>query len=160
MFSVHELTPAISLCHYSNYSYSCSYASIHMHTHTHTYTHIYVYVQMDAQAQDRAHRIGQKNEVRVFRLVSTSPVEERILARATDKKNLTGLVVEAGKFNAQRGVNGSNESGSGGNGGLLGDNDGEEDDSREKLVESYLKEMAMSRPLPQEYNDNGGERGE
>lgn len=54
---------------------------------------------MDAQAQDRAHRIGQKNEVRVFRLITTSPVEERILSRATDKLNLTGLVVEAGKFN-------------------------------------------------------------
>ena len=45
---------------------------------------------MDAQAQDRAHRIGQKNEVRVFRLVSASPVEERILSRATDKRNLNG----------------------------------------------------------------------
>lgn len=56
---------------------------------------------MDAQAQDRAHRIGQKNEVRVFRLLTASPIEERILARATDKKNLTGLVVEAGKFNNQ-----------------------------------------------------------
>ena len=54
---------------------------------------------MDAQAQDRAHRIGQKNSVRVFRLITTSPVEERILARATDKLNLTELVVEAGKFN-------------------------------------------------------------
>ena len=38
---------------------------------------------MDAQAQDRAHRIGQKNEVRVFRLLTASPIEERILARAT-----------------------------------------------------------------------------
>lgn len=54
---------------------------------------------MDAQAQDRAHRIGQKNEVRVFRLITNSVIEEKILARATDKKNLTGLVVEAGKFN-------------------------------------------------------------
>jgi SNF2 family DNA or RNA helicase len=54
---------------------------------------------MDAQAQDRAHRIGQKNAVRVFRLVTTSAVEEKILARATDKMNLTELVVEAGKFN-------------------------------------------------------------
>lgn len=55
----------------------------------------------DAQAQDRAHRIGQKNEVHVFRLITTTPVEERILARANDKKNLTGLVVEAGKFNTR-----------------------------------------------------------
>ncbi|DAZ92971.1 TPA: hypothetical protein N0F65_006292 [Lagenidium giganteum] len=54
---------------------------------------------MDAQAQDRAHRIGQKNEVRVFRLVTNTPVEERILSRATDKMNMNNLVVEAGKFN-------------------------------------------------------------
>jgi ATP-dependent helicase STH1/SNF2 len=56
---------------------------------------------MDAQAQDRAHRIGQKKEVRVFRLLTNSPVEERILARATDKRNLNGLVVEAGRFNVR-----------------------------------------------------------
>lgn len=49
--------------------------------------------------KDRAHRIGQKHEVRVFRLVTDSPVEERIISRATDKLNMTGLVVEAGKFN-------------------------------------------------------------
>ena len=49
-------------------------------------------------AQDRAHRIGQKNDVRVFRLCSTSPVEERILQRATDKLNMNSLVVEAGQF--------------------------------------------------------------
>lgn len=54
---------------------------------------------MDAQAQDRAHRIGQRNEVRVFRLVTTSIMESKILARATDKRNLNDLVVEAGKFN-------------------------------------------------------------
>lgn len=29
-------------------------------------------------------------------------IEEKILARATDKKNLNGLVVEAGKFNQQQ----------------------------------------------------------
>jgi ATP-dependent helicase STH1/SNF2 len=56
---------------------------------------------MDAQAQDRAHRIGQKNEVRVFRLLTNSVIEERILSRANDKKNLNGLVVEAGKFNSR-----------------------------------------------------------
>lgn len=54
---------------------------------------------MDAQAQDRAHRIGQRNEVRVFRLITNSVIEERILSRATDKMNLNSLVVEAGKFN-------------------------------------------------------------
>lgn len=53
---------------------------------------------MDAQAQDRAHRIGQKKEVRVYRLVTNTLVEEKILSRAANKKNLNGLVVEAGKF--------------------------------------------------------------
>ena len=36
----------------------------------------------DLQAQDRAHRIGQKNEVRVLRLMMVNSVEERILAAA------------------------------------------------------------------------------
>ncbi|KAH6941212.1 hypothetical protein HPB50_015102 [Hyalomma asiaticum] len=42
----------------------------------------------DLQAQDRAHRIGQKNEVRVLRLVTVNSVEERILAAAKYKLNL------------------------------------------------------------------------
>lgn len=37
----------------------------------------------------------------MFRLLTNSPVEERILARATDKRNLNGLVVEAGRFNVR-----------------------------------------------------------
>lgn len=53
---------------------------------------------MDLQAQDRAHRIGQRSDVSVFRLVTCSPVEEKILSRATEKLNMSELVVEAGKF--------------------------------------------------------------
>ncbi|RHY30947.1 hypothetical protein DYB32_003909 [Aphanomyces invadans] len=59
---------------------------------------------MDAQAQDRAHRIGYErifNEVRVFRLITNSPIEEKILSRATEKLNMNNLVVEAGKFHAK-----------------------------------------------------------
>lgn len=82
---------------------------------------------MDAQAQDRAHRIGQKNEVRVFRLISTSPVEERILARATDKLNLTELVVEAGKFNKS------------------GNDKGSDSQARKEMVEALLAEYSESR---------------
>ena len=52
-----------------------------------------------SSSQDRAHRIGQRNEVRVFRLVTASEIEEKILARATDKKTLNSLAVEAGQFN-------------------------------------------------------------
>lgn len=53
---------------------------------------------MDLQAQDRAHRIGQRKDVRVFRIITQSPVEEKILSRATEKLQMNELVVEAGKF--------------------------------------------------------------
>eukprot|EP00826_Nyctotherus_ovalis_P008288 TRINITY_DN1213_c0_g2_i3.p1 TRINITY_DN1213_c0_g2~~TRINITY_DN1213_c0_g2_i3.p1 ORF type:complete len:1111 (+),score=439.87 TRINITY_DN1213_c0_g2_i3:84-3416(+) len=55
--------------------------------------------QMDLQAQDRAHRIGQKHEVRVYRLITNTEVEEDILSRATKKKNLDNVVIQAGLFN-------------------------------------------------------------
>ena len=52
----------------------------------------------DLQAQDRAHRIGQKNEVRILRLISSSSVEEKILERANYKLDMDGKVIQAGKF--------------------------------------------------------------
>ncbi|KAI7907267.1 SNF2 family N-terminal domain-containing protein [Cokeromyces recurvatus] len=52
----------------------------------------------DLQAQDRAHRIGQTKEVRIFRLISTNSVEENILARANFKLDIDGKVIQAGKF--------------------------------------------------------------
>ncbi|KAL1957692.1 hypothetical protein VTO42DRAFT_5669 [Malbranchea cinnamomea] len=52
----------------------------------------------DLQAQDRAHRIGQKNEVRILRLISSNSVEERILERAQFKLDMDGKVIQAGKF--------------------------------------------------------------
>jgi len=52
----------------------------------------------DMQAQDRAHRIGQKKEVRVFRLITVNSVEEKILAAAKFKLNVDEKVIQAGKF--------------------------------------------------------------
>ena len=52
----------------------------------------------DLQAQDRAHRIGQKNEVRILRLISSNSVEEKILERANFKLDMDGKVIQAGKF--------------------------------------------------------------
>ncbi|XP_014215979.1 ATP-dependent helicase brm-like [Copidosoma floridanum] len=52
----------------------------------------------DLQAQDRAHRIGQKNEVRVLRLITVNSVEERILAAARYKLNMDEKVIQAGMF--------------------------------------------------------------
>jgi E1A-binding protein p400 len=53
---------------------------------------------MDAQAQDRAHRIGQTREVHIYRLVCSSTVEENILIKAKQKRHLDYLVMTEGNF--------------------------------------------------------------
>ena len=55
-------------------------------------------VLQDLQAQDRAHRIGQMNEVRVLRLCTVNSVEEKILAAAKYKLNVDQKVIQAGMF--------------------------------------------------------------
>ncbi|KAF9232388.1 SNF2 family N-terminal domain-containing protein [Melanogaster broomeanus] len=54
--------------------------------------------QMDIQAQDRAHRIGQKKPVLIFRLVTAHTIETKIMQRATEKRKLEALVIAKGKF--------------------------------------------------------------
>ncbi|KAF9467553.1 SNF2 family N-terminal domain-containing protein [Collybia nuda] len=54
--------------------------------------------QMDAQAQDRAHRIGQTKPVLIFRLVSAHTIETKIMEKATEKRKLEALVIAKGKF--------------------------------------------------------------
>ncbi|KIK97821.1 hypothetical protein PAXRUDRAFT_824545 [Paxillus rubicundulus Ve08.2h10] len=54
--------------------------------------------QMDIQAQDRAHRIGQKKPVLIFRLVTAHTVETKIMQRAAEKRKLEALVIARGKF--------------------------------------------------------------
>ena len=56
--------------------------------------------QADAQAEARAHRIGQKQEVRVLVLVSAGTIEERILERAQQKRQIDEQVIQAGMFNS------------------------------------------------------------
>lgn len=48
---------------------------------------------MDAQAQDRAHRIGQTRDVHIYRLICGSTVEENILMKARQKRHLDFLVM-------------------------------------------------------------------
>jgi len=55
--------------------------------------------QMDLQAEDRAHRIGQVKEVRVYRLITKTRIEEDILLKATQKKNIDDAVIHAGMYN-------------------------------------------------------------
>ncbi|XP_063901193.1 uncharacterized protein LOC135120796 [Zophobas morio] len=52
----------------------------------------------DMQAEDRAHRIGQKREVRVLKFVTTNSIEEYILDTATRKLNMDAKVIQAGRF--------------------------------------------------------------
>ncbi|XP_058459668.1 chromatin-remodeling complex ATPase chain Iswi [Malaya genurostris] len=54
--------------------------------------------QMDLQAMDRAHRIGQKKQVRVFRLITENTVEEKIVERAEIKLKLDKLVIQQGRL--------------------------------------------------------------
>lgn len=50
--------------------------------------------QNDLQAQARAHRIGQKNQVNIYRLVTARSVEEDIVERAKQKMVLDHLVIQ------------------------------------------------------------------
>lgn len=52
----------------------------------------------DLQAQDRAHRIGQKKEVRILRLVTERSVEEHVLAGASRKIEMDKKIIQAGKY--------------------------------------------------------------
>lgn len=54
--------------------------------------------QADLQAQDRAHRIGQKNPVQVFRLVTDDTVEVKVVERAQQKLKLDAMVVQQGRL--------------------------------------------------------------
>ncbi|KAL2887092.1 Lymphoid-specific helicase [Ceratocystis lukuohia] len=54
--------------------------------------------QQDLQAQDRAHRIGQKNPVLIFRLATRGTVEETLLTSADAKRRLEKLIIKKGNL--------------------------------------------------------------
>jgi superfamily II DNA or RNA helicase len=54
--------------------------------------------QMDLQAQDRAHRIGQKRQVNVYRFVTEHSIEEKIVDRALRKLALDALIIQKGRL--------------------------------------------------------------
>ncbi|KAI9096538.1 SNF2 family N-terminal domain-containing protein [Phlyctochytrium arcticum] len=56
---------------------------------------------MDAQAQDRAHRIGQTREVHIYRFVSEHTIEENMLRKAQQKRRLDQIVIQAGDFTTE-----------------------------------------------------------
>ncbi|EPQ55485.1 hypothetical protein GLOTRDRAFT_106023 [Gloeophyllum trabeum ATCC 11539] len=58
--------------------------------------------QMDRQCEDRAHRIGQIRDVHIFRFISEHTVEEALLRKANQKRNLDDLVIQKGEFDWRR----------------------------------------------------------
>lgn len=52
--------------------------------------------QADLQAMDRAHRIGQKKQVHVYRFVTENAIEEKVIERAAQKLRLDQLVIQQG----------------------------------------------------------------
>jgi len=58
--------------------------------------------QADLQAMDRAHRIGQKKQVRVFRFVTENTVDEKIVERAGVKLRLDRMVIQQGRLAEQK----------------------------------------------------------
>lgn len=64
--------------------------------------------QADLQAMDRAHRIGQKKQVKVFRFVTENAIEEKVLERAAQKLRLDQLVIQQGRVRGEEKKDGSN----------------------------------------------------
>ncbi|OQE96394.1 hypothetical protein PENNAL_c0001G02481 [Penicillium nalgiovense] len=57
--------------------------------------------QADLQAMDRAHRIGQTKQVKVFRFITEKAIEEKVLERAAQKLRLDQLVIQQGRSGQQ-----------------------------------------------------------
>ena len=53
---------------------------------------------MDAQAADRAHRIGRTKDVDVYRLITKDTIEDKIVKRAQQKKNVQQTVYSGETF--------------------------------------------------------------
>lgn len=50
------------------------------------------------QAMDRAHRIGQKKEVQVFRFCIENSIEEKVIEKAYKKLRLDAMVIQQGRL--------------------------------------------------------------
>jgi hypothetical protein len=53
---------------------------------------------------DRAHRIGQKKEVQVFRFCTENSIEEKVIEKAYKKLRLDALVIQQGRLTENQGT--------------------------------------------------------
>jgi len=88
--------------------------------------------QMDIQAQDRAHRIGQKKAVRVLRIVTARSVEQHVLDKAELKLDLEQKIIRAGMFHQEA-----------------------KDSDREAFLRHLIRESAMNEVEEEEDEDDG-----
>uniref|UniRef100_A0A0N4ZRN7 ISWI chromatin-remodeling complex ATPase ISW1 n=1 Tax=Parastrongyloides trichosuri TaxID=131310 RepID=A0A0N4ZRN7_PARTI len=58
--------------------------------------------QRDLQAADRAHRIGQTKQVKVFRIIAEGTVDERIYETAEKKLRLDNLIIQKGRMSEMK----------------------------------------------------------
>ncbi|KEF61434.1 uncharacterized protein A1O9_03000 [Exophiala aquamarina CBS 119918] len=114
----------------------------------------------DLQAQDRAHRIGQKNEVRILRLITSNSVEEKILERAQFKLDMDGKVIQAGKFDNKSTAEEREaflktllETAEAGE--QTGDAEEMDDDDLNEMMARSEEELVLFRKIDQERNENG-----
>lgn len=54
--------------------------------------------QMDLQAMDRAHRIGQTKQVKVYRLITKNTMEEKMVEKQTMKLKLDQMIIQKGRM--------------------------------------------------------------
>ena len=56
---------------------------------------------MEDQASDRAHRIGQKRPVTIYRLVAKNTIEEKIVELHAQKRDLADSLLEGSDVSAK-----------------------------------------------------------
>lgn len=58
--------------------------------------------QMDLQAMDRAHRIGQQKQVRVYRLITQNTMEVKQVEKQTMKLKLDSMIIQKGRAQSNK----------------------------------------------------------
>ena len=123
---------------------------------------------MDQQAQDRAHRIGQTREVHIYRMVCKGTIEENILRKSMQKRELDHFAIQAGNFNTEhftkemaRRRDGGGDGGDGGGGGeanalVVG---GEQGAAAMSIFDKAMSRAAVAKATPGPEDGAGGAAG-
>ena len=92
---MHQFIPFSTL--YNPYTYILT-SPVHIHLTLCTYTHTDWNPQNDVQAMARCHRIGQKKQVTIYRLITRRSFEAEMFDRASRKLGLEQAILGTAKF--------------------------------------------------------------